>query len=80
MALILYFGAVVFGIQILSIIVSAMISLMFARSMQAKLFIPDGFRNELMAFRSGRFSFLVFVGILLGLIIMKFLWLLMFFP
>ncbi|MBN9226463.1 MULTISPECIES: hypothetical protein [Legionella] len=55
-----------FGIQILSIIVSSTISLMFARLMQAKLFLPGGFRNELMAFRSGRVSFLVFFGVLLA--------------
>ena len=34
-----------FGIQILSVIVSAMISLMFARSIQSKLFIPGGFKR-----------------------------------
>lgn len=52
-----------FGIQILSIFVSAIISLMFARSIQAKLFFPGGFGNELKAFRSGKLSFLVFIGI-----------------
>ncbi|WP_193786844.1 hypothetical protein [Legionella tucsonensis] len=55
-----------FGIQILSVLVSATISLMFARAMQAKLFLPGGFRNELMAFRSGRLSFLVFLGVSLA--------------
>lgn len=55
-----------FGIQILSIIVSALISLIFARSMQAKLFVPGGLRNELMTFRSGRLSFLVLIGTFLA--------------
>ncbi|WP_454782421.1 hypothetical protein [Legionella sp. WA2022007384] len=55
-----------FGIQILSVIVSATISLMFARAMQAKLFLPGGFRNELMVFRSGKLSFLVFMGVSLA--------------
>lgn len=55
-----------FGIQILSIIVSALISLMFARSIQAKLFLPGGFKNELLAFRSGRFSLLVLLSVSLG--------------
>ncbi len=55
-----------FGVQILSVIVSATISLMFARAMQAKLFLPGGFRNELMAFRSGRLSFLVLLGVSLA--------------
>lgn len=50
-----------FGIQILSVIVSAVISLMFARSIQAKLFIPGGFKQEILEFRSGRFSFLMLI-------------------
>ncbi|MBI2786099.1 MAG: hypothetical protein HYX60_07270, partial [Legionella longbeachae] len=55
-----------FGIQILSVFVSALISLLFARSMQAKLFLPDGLRNELTAFRSGKVSFLILVGLCLA--------------
>ncbi len=55
-----------FGIQILSAIVSAIISVMFARSIQAKLFMPGGFKSELLAFRSGRISFLVLMGVSLG--------------
>ncbi|MGC1182486.1 hypothetical protein [Legionella sp.] len=55
-----------FGIQILSIIVSAIISLMFARSIQAKLFLPGGFKQELLAFRSGKLSLLILIGISLG--------------
>lgn len=34
-----------FGIQILSVIASAILSLAFARSIQAKLFMPGGFRE-----------------------------------
>lgn len=49
------------GIQILSVIVSAVISLMFARSIQAKLFMPGGFKQEILEFRSGRFSFLMLI-------------------
>ena len=52
-----------FGIQILSVIVSAMISILFARSVQSKLFMPGGFRDEVLGFRSGRLSFLVLVGV-----------------
>jgi hypothetical protein len=55
-----------FGIQLLSVIVSATISLMFSRSMQAKLFLPDGFRNELLAFRSGKLALLTLIGVSLG--------------
>lgn len=52
-----------FGIQILSVIVSASISLIFARSIQAKLFNPGAFRDEVLSFRSGRLAFLLLVGI-----------------
>lgn len=55
-----------FGIQILSIVVSSLISLIFARSIQAKLFFPGGFRNELMTFQGARLSFLVFIGVCFG--------------
>ena len=55
-----------FGIQILSAIVSSIISLMFARSIQAKLFLPGGFKNELLAFRSGKLSLLVLIMVSLG--------------
>jgi hypothetical protein len=55
-----------FGIQLLSVLVSAVISLMFARSMQAKLFLPGGFKNELLAFRSGKLSLLALVILSLG--------------
>jgi len=52
-----------FGIQILSVIVSAMISLMFARTIQAKLFIPGGFKEEVLGFRSGKISFLILIAV-----------------
>ncbi|MDI1352250.1 MAG: hypothetical protein PSV35_05695 [bacterium] len=55
-----------FGIQILSVVVSATISLMFARSIQAKLFLPGGFKQELSEFRSGKLAFLVLIGILIA--------------
>lgn len=52
-----------FGIQILSVIISSVISLMFARSLQASLFMPGGFSNEILDFRSGRLSFLILLGV-----------------
>ena len=55
-----------FGIQILSVVVSSIISLMFARSIQAKLFLPGGFKNELLDFRSGKLSLLVLIAVSLG--------------
>jgi len=48
-----------FGIQIFSVIMFTVISLMCARSVQARIFMPGGFREEFLAFRSGRLSFLV---------------------
>lgn len=47
-----------FSIQVLSIIVSACISLLFARSIQARLYVPGGFTRELLAFRSGKIALL----------------------
>lgn len=46
------------GIQILSVVVSAMISLLFARSIQSRLFMPGGFGKELKNFRSSKIAFL----------------------
>lgn len=43
-----------FGIQIVTVLVSATVSLLFARSVQAKLVFPEGFKKEIRAFRSGR--------------------------
>lgn len=48
-----------FGIQIFSVIISTSFSLMCARSIQSKLYMPGGFKNEALAFRNGRLSFLV---------------------
>lgn len=59
----LVLAQLLFGIQILSVVVSAVISLLFARSIQSKLFMPGGFRDEVLGFRSGRLSFLVLLGV-----------------
>jgi hypothetical protein len=52
-----------FGIQILSVGVSTLISLLFARLIQAKLFVPGGLKVELSDFRAGRLAFVVLTGI-----------------
>ncbi|WP_115091100.1 hypothetical protein [Legionella worsleiensis] len=52
-----------FGLQILSVICSAVISLIFARSIQSKLFMPEGFHKEVLEFRSGRLAFLSLIAI-----------------
>ncbi len=51
-----------FGFQMLGAIASCSISLMFARSVQSKLFMPGGFAKEMRTFRCGRVSFLVFIA------------------
>jgi hypothetical protein len=55
-----------FGIQILSVVVSAFISLLFARLVQAKLFVPGGLKTELSEFRGGKLSVLVLIGVALA--------------
>lgn len=47
-----------FGIQIVSVVVSSLISLLFARYTQAKLFVPGGLKLELSDFRGGRLAFI----------------------
>lgn len=51
------------GMQILSVTVSALISLLFARFIQAKLFVPGGLKAEIGDFRGERFAFLVLSGV-----------------
>lgn len=52
-----------FGIQLLSVGISSVLSLIVARGMQAKLFLPGGFKKEVVAFRCGRLSLLVLLGV-----------------
>lgn len=55
-----------FGVQILSVAVSALISLVFARSIQAKLFMPGGLKTELVRFRAGRAALLILIVVAVG--------------
>lgn len=53
------------GIQVFSIVFSALTSLTFARYVQSILFYPGGFRRELLAFGATRFGvFMLFVSAL----------------
>jgi hypothetical protein len=52
-----------FGIQILSVVVSSLISLLFARMVQAKLFVPGGLSRELSEFRGNKLAVLVLIGV-----------------
>jgi hypothetical protein len=55
-----------FGIQILSVIISLMISLIVARSIQSRLFMPGGFNQEMFEFRGGRLAFLILIVVGFG--------------
>jgi hypothetical protein len=50
------------GIQVLSIVISALSSLMLARYVQSILFYPEGFRKELLSFKAAR---IFVIGLLL---------------
>jgi len=56
---------VIFGLQMLSAVISVLVSLVMARSLQSRLYYPKGFADEMLAFRGNRFSCVLFV--LLGL-------------
>jgi hypothetical protein len=55
-----------FGFQILSVIISSLIALIFARAIQSQLFMPGAFAQEVLEFRSGRLAFLALIGISLA--------------
>jgi hypothetical protein len=44
------------GVQAISVVMSALASLMLARSVQSRLFYPGGFRQEMLAFRANSFG------------------------
>lgn len=49
------------GVQAASLAFSAMVPLLFARSIQSQLFYPGGFQQELLNFRGDKLSLAVFV-------------------
>jgi hypothetical protein len=55
-----------FGFQIVSLSFSAILSLLCARGMQAKLFNPGGFKQEMLAFRSAKPALLVLIASLIA--------------
>lgn len=54
------------GMQIFGVGVSALMSLLFARLIQSRLFVPGGLKTELEQFRGGRVSFLVLISVLVA--------------
>ena len=54
------------GVQSVSIVLSAITSLLLARSIQSRLFYPEGFRQEMLAFRASGLGTIVLVIALIG--------------
>ncbi len=54
----------VFGIQLMSAMLSVLTSLMMARSLQSRLYYPGGFKHEMLTFRGNRISFVVMMVLL----------------
>lgn len=51
------------GIQTVTVVFSATLSLMLARSVQAQLYYPGGFKKEALAFRGNKIEFFLLVAI-----------------
>ena len=60
----LVFANYFFGLQMISVVLSAILPLMFARSIQSRLYNPGGFRQEMLALRSNKLGLLI-MGMLL---------------
>lgn len=54
------------GFQVIGVVFSACISLMFARSVQSQLFYPGGFRQEMLTFRAEKLGLLLLVILLIA--------------
>ena len=59
----------VFGLQLLSIFLSAGIVLLFARAIQSRMFNPGGFRSEALSFRAHKLA--LFILLALGVAISR---------
>ncbi|MCR9192542.1 MAG: hypothetical protein NXI01_07760 [Gammaproteobacteria bacterium] len=55
-----------FGVQLMTAVLSILLSLMMARALQAKVCNPGGFAQEMLTFRGNRFSFLLMLVLLVG--------------
>lgn len=54
------------GLQAVGVIFSALLSLMFARSVQSQLFYPGGFKREMLQFRGDKIGLLLMVILLVA--------------
>ncbi|MCH9757287.1 MAG: hypothetical protein K0U37_08885 [Gammaproteobacteria bacterium] len=61
------------GIQAVSVVFSAIMPLLFARSLQSQLFYPGGFREEMLHFRGDKTSFAVLMILLVAVYFERFL-------
>lgn len=55
-----------FGFQVVGLVLTTLMPLMFARSIQSRLFYPDEFRKELLSFRGDKISIALLVLFVLG--------------
>jgi hypothetical protein len=55
-----------FGLQLLSIFMSAFIALLFARFLQSKMFNVGGFKKEALSFRANKVGLLILFALFLG--------------
>lgn len=60
------FASYLLGLQAVGVVLSAILSLMFARSVQSQLFYPGGFKRELLAFRGDKIGLLLLIVLLIA--------------
>lgn len=66
MAVQLKFAHYLFGIKVVSVILSMMVPLMLARSIQSTLYHPGGFKQEMINFRANSFACILLLLTMLG--------------
>jgi len=54
------------GLQMLGVVLSAVMSLMVARSIQSRIYLPGGFRQEMIAFRGNKVVLLLLVVVFIA--------------
>lgn len=60
------FASYLLGIQVVGVVFSACMSLIFARSIQSQLFYPGGFRQEMLAFRGDKIGLFLLVALFIA--------------
>lgn len=55
-----------FGLQLLSVFMSAFIALMFARALQSKMYNVGGFKKEALSFRAHKIAIFILFALVLG--------------